>query len=104
MHVVAKEVLANVCDIELLSYKQSSAVGPSKTIFSRLSLPPEGQQEVADFIAFLRTRYIRPRARPRARTMKLIDETFIGIWRDRTDMVDSSAWVRAVREREWQNR
>ena len=32
---------------------------------------------------------------------ELADEPFIGMWRDREDMQDSSAWVRRVRESEW---
>jgi len=38
-------------------------------------------------------------ARKTKRT-KLVDEPFIGMWRDREDMQDSSAWVRRVRESE----
>ncbi len=33
---------------------------------------------------------------------KLADERFIGMWRDREDMRVSSAWVRRVRESEWE--
>ncbi len=63
-------------------------------------LPPEAQQQVADFIAFLSTRYKRAR-RKTGRPTSIADEPFIGMWRDREDMQDSSAWVRSVREREW---
>lgn len=31
----------------------------------------------------------------------LAEEPFIGLWRDRQDMQDSTVWVRVVREREW---
>lgn len=31
----------------------------------------------------------------------LSEEPFIGMWRDREDMADSSEWVRKVRQREW---
>jgi hypothetical protein len=31
----------------------------------------------------------------------LQNEKFIGMWRDREEMTDSSAWVRKVRESEW---
>lgn len=33
---------------------------------------------------------------------KLADRPFIGMWRDREDMQDSSTWTRHLREREWQ--
>lgn len=67
------------------------------------ALPPVAQKQVIDFIAFLRTRYAQPRAREKAKQTKLAlaDESFIGLWRDRQDMQDSSAWVRNVRQREW---
>ena len=32
---------------------------------------------------------------------KLIAEPFIGMWREREDMRDSSAWVRDLRDSEW---
>lgn len=64
-------------------------------------LPPEAQQQVIDFIAFLRKRYVPSWSRKTTKQTKLADEAFIGMWRDREDLQDSSAWVRNVREREW---
>ncbi len=66
-----------------------------------LALPPEAQQQVADFIAFLRT-YAgpAPSGKP-ASPPDWVDEPFIGMWREREDMCDSSGWVRLVREHEW---
>ena len=34
----------------------------------------------------------------------LTDEPFVGMWRDREDMADSSEWVRTTRQREWTRR
>ena len=65
------------------------------------ALPPEAQRQVADFIAFLRTRYEQFRSGKRSNQINLADEPFIGMWRDREDMQDSRAWVRDIREREW---
>ena len=31
----------------------------------------------------------------------LEDEPFVGMWKDREDMKDSSQWVRQVRQQEW---
>ena len=31
----------------------------------------------------------------------LADEPFFGIWRDREDLQDSTAWVRDLRKQEW---
>jgi hypothetical protein len=66
------------------------------------SLPPEAQKQVLDFVAFLKSRYSVPPRAPKAKRTKLRDEPFIGMWRDREEMQDSSAWVRRLREREWE--
>jgi hypothetical protein len=67
------------------------------------ALPPQAQREVIDFIAFLRRRYqlsgIGGKSKP-----KLVDEAFIGMWRNRKDMADSSYWVRNIRKLEWERR
>ncbi|OGG49978.1 MAG: DUF2281 domain-containing protein [Candidatus Handelsmanbacteria bacterium RIFCSPLOWO2_12_FULL_64_10] len=64
-------------------------------------LPPEAQRQVTDFIAFLKMRYAPSHPHKTAKQTKLTKEAFIGMWRDREDLQDSSAWVRKVREREW---
>jgi len=64
-------------------------------------LPPEAQRQVLDFIAFLRTQYMPPRRRKTRKPSKLAKEPFVGMWRNRTDMKDSSAWVRNSRQHEW---
>lgn len=66
-----------------------------------IALPPMAQQLVADFITFLRLRYAQEPSEGIDALPPLRDEPFIGMWRDRTDMTDSSAWVRTVRTREW---
>lgn len=68
------------------------------------ALPPELQKQVADFITFLRTRYAPIHVSKAAKRTKLANEPFIGIWRNREDMQDSSGWVRSIRQREWMNR
>lgn len=65
------------------------------------SLPPEGQRQVVDFIAFLHQRYGRLNRVEEPETSDLTEHGFIGMWRDREDMQDSSTWVRSSREREW---
>ena len=65
------------------------------------SLPPDAQREVLDFIAFLRTRSTARETRAAARRSKLGRQAFIGMWHKRADMRDSTAWVRRVREQEW---
>jgi hypothetical protein len=65
------------------------------------ALPLEAQKQVVDFIAFLRTRYRQARYSHKAKPSSLADEAFIGVWQDREDMLNSSAWVRGIRVREW---
>jgi len=64
------------------------------------SLPPEAQRQLEDFLSFLRERYgnEQPKTAP---TSGLESEAFVGMWRDREDMRDSSAWVRNVRRTHW---
>jgi predicted nucleic acid-binding protein len=64
------------------------------------SLPPEGQRQVLEFITFLRQLYDRAGG-AEGESSDLAADGFIGMWRGREDMSDSSAWVRAGREREW---
>ncbi|MEJ2752726.1 MAG: DUF2281 domain-containing protein [Candidatus Promineifilaceae bacterium] len=64
-------------------------------------LPPIAQQLVIDFIAFLRLRYTQESSAEANASTALKEEPFIGMWRDRADMTDSSEWVRQVRTQEW---
>ena len=71
-------------------------------IFDDISnLPPEAQRQVVDFIAFLRTRYKRSEQEKQTKRINLVNEPFIGIWKDRKDMNNSSKWLRNVRKTEW---
>jgi hypothetical protein len=67
------------------------------------SLPLEGQRQVIDFIAFVRQRYVQSHlSENNANDLSTLStESFIGIWQDRNDLKDSSAWVRRAREAEW---
>ena len=64
------------------------------------SLPPEAMRQLEDFISFLRERYGNSEAR-NSPSSDLESEAFVGMWRDREDMRDSSTWVRKVRESHW---
>jgi hypothetical protein len=73
-----------------------------KTIWDAfVNLPPEAQRQVQDFIAFLQLRYAQKRPRKTSKRAKLANEEFIGMWRDRKDLQESSQWVRNTRKREW---
>lgn len=68
------------------------------------TLPPDKQEEVADFITFLKSKFgIR-----KEQTSPVKDAAksngFFGMWSNRTEMSDSSSWVRDLRNREWVSR
>jgi len=62
------------------------------------ALPPEAQKQIVDFMAFLKTRYSPATPTKKAKRTKLADEPFIGMWRTRKNMQDSTAWVRDLRQ------
>jgi mRNA-degrading endonuclease RelE of RelBE toxin-antitoxin system len=65
-------------------------------------LPPTAQKQIFDFIAFIKTRHQKPVAnRQSKKKTGLMNEPFIGIWKAREDMKDSSLWVRKMRKAEW---
>ena len=68
------------------------------------TLSPELQQQVIDFIAFLRTRYMVANVNRAVKRTNLAKEPYIGMWRNRKDMTDSTSWVRELRQHEWMNR
>lgn len=64
-------------------------------------LPPEALKMVADFVSMISSQYAvltKPSSSPRA---SLRDDPFIGMWVDRTDMADSTEYVRQLRREEW---
>jgi hypothetical protein len=61
------------------------------------SLPLEAQRQIEGFIAFLYERY-KNSSLGNAPASDLKTEAFVGMWRDRDDMSDSSAWIRNTRE------
>lgn len=66
-------------------------------------LPPDAKKEAGDFVQFLYNQYVKsPSQKP---TKKPISEYgFVGMWKDREDMADSTAWVREQRKKQWRNR
>jgi len=56
---------------------------------------------VIDLIAALRKRYSSSEATDEQTSAELTEDGFIGMWKDREDMEDSTAWVRYTRQREW---
>jgi hypothetical protein len=65
------------------------------------SLSSKDKKEVLDFIEFLKTRKANPRKYGQNAIVNIEDEKFIGMWKNRPDMEDSTAWVRNHRKTEW---
>jgi len=68
------------------------------------SLPLTAQRQALDFIEFLKYRYTQNTQHEfhKKKSLKSIeDEPFVGMWKDRSDMKDSSSWVRNLRQNEW---
>ena len=61
-------------------------------------LPPEALQLVADLVGVLSKQYVTP---PKRGKRPLNEEPFVGMWADRADMTDSTAYVRKLRQEEW---
>ena len=66
-----------------------------------LNLPPEAQKQVSDFVDFLKFRYLKPQQTTKIRKGRIIDSPFIGIWKNRKDMSNSTQWVRDLRKNDW---
>lgn len=67
------------------------------------SLPTEAKREVEDLVTRLRKRYASVRASKSVESNGLETEGFIGMWGDREEMTDSTAWVRGVPDKHWAN-
>ena len=65
------------------------------------ALPPEAQRLVADLVVLLRKQNEHTKRVRKIKPTRLVDEKFIGIWQDRQEMQDSSAYVRSLRQQEW---
>lgn len=62
------------------------------------ALPDAAQRKVNELIGAL----LRQQAEAVPATAEsLADDPVVGLWRDREDMVDSTAYVRRLRETEW---
>lgn len=67
------------------------------------TLPPSAQKLVVEFMDFVQKCYNQIQFSTPINTpqTELVDEEFVGMWRDRDDLKDSSDWVRQVRRNEW---
>jgi hypothetical protein len=59
-------------------------------------LPPEAQQEAADFVDFLAKNYLQKDDSSSKKSV--LDSPFRGMWKNREDLKDSTQWVRNIRK------
>ncbi len=64
------------------------------------ALPETDQQLIVDFVAFLKHRY-SPSQPSSPHPLTLENEPFIGMWSDRSEMQDSTTWVKEIRQQHW---
>ena len=67
------------------------------------TLPKEKQEELSDFVEFLLSRS-EANTSAAERTELDLQTPFFGMWADRPEMNDSSAYVNDLRQSEWENR
>ena len=65
------------------------------------ALPADAQELVAGLVAFLSREHQPSKSSRKENAVSLTDEKFIGLWIDRDDMQDSSAYVRNLRNSDW---
>lgn len=62
------------------------------------ALPLDKQQEILDFADFL-VKKVQTEHRTTQENWQT--DPCIGMWKDRSDMQDSTAWMRRLRQQEW---
>lgn len=67
------------------------------------TLPPKAQDAVLEFIIFMQNSYQVAQKNDNTDNEKLdlLNDPFFGMWQDREDMQDSTAWVRETRQEQW---
>jgi len=75
------------------------------SILDLSSLPEQDRREVTDFYQFLKKKYrvqtTESGKKKEVAVLTLSNDSFVGIWKDRTDMKDAAGWVREQRESAW---
>ncbi len=65
------------------------------------SLSNQEKKEVLDFIDFLKNKKSRFKRILKKSVKAIENEEFIGMWKERPEMEDSTAWVRNLRKNDW---
>lgn len=65
------------------------------------ALPKDAQKIVVELVTLLGKKEQRPKSLRKSATTSLVNEKFIGLWKERDDMQDSNAYIRNLRRSEW---
>lgn len=72
-------------------------MGKNSVLSKFKELPPNAQKQANDFVDYLYNRYVK--SDPKQTSDKPLSESpFVGMWKDREDMIDSTEWVRHQRK------
>ena len=78
-----------------------SAMETQQLVSEIATLPPMARQELEQFLMELKLRYARQQSlTPEERTRWMNPEIF-GMYADREDLTDSSAYIRKLRDEQW---
>ncbi len=78
-------------------------MNPQLLLKNITSLPPFAQQEVFDFVGYLKQRYAQYQVEISVKH-DWDNDPVIGIWEDRDDLEDSAAYVRQLRQNAWRSK
>lgn len=67
-------------------------------------LPPEARKKAGEFVEFLYTQYVKHADRKQVSDKPISESPFVGMWKNRNDMANSTEWVKKRREKEWNKR
>lgn len=65
------------------------------------ALPEDARRLAADFLALLRRAVPAPPKRRPERRVPFREDPAFGMWKDRSEMEDSTEYIRQLRRREW---
>ncbi len=65
------------------------------------SLPIEAKKQVLAYMDFLKERY-ENKLKGIGERKSIKNNKFVGMWEDREDLNDSSAWIKNMRKKEWE--
>lgn len=68
------------------------------------ALPAAARRRIEEMVARMRSKYSEQPSKTAEHKGSFKDEPFFGIWAGRDDMKDGSAWVRKIRQEQWDRR